>query len=112
MTFASADEAKAAQRAKDRSTIGSRYVEIFDATPKELARLTGTNPPPAAVGTGSGSENGGAASIPDGANNIGTGSPEACSPTIATSDGEAAAPQEVEGEAVAETSPTNAATSR
>lgn len=106
VTFASADEAKAAQRAKDRSTIGSRYVEILNATPKELARLAGTNPSPAAVGTGSGSGNGGAASTPEGATNSRSGSPEVGSPTIAASDEGAAAPQEVEA------SPTNAATRR
>ena len=38
VSFASAEEARSAQEAKDRSTLGSRYVELFNTTPEELAR--------------------------------------------------------------------------
>ncbi|GAB5035286.1 heterogeneous nuclear [Nannochloropsis oceanica] len=38
VSFASAMEARSAQKAKDRSTLGSRYVELFRTTPEELAR--------------------------------------------------------------------------
>ena len=38
VSFANAEEARSAQEAKDRSTLGSRYVELFNTTPEELAR--------------------------------------------------------------------------
>lgn len=38
VSFASAEEARSAQDVKDRSTLGSRYVELFNTTPEELAR--------------------------------------------------------------------------
>jgi hypothetical protein len=41
VSFANAEDARAAHRAKDRSMIGSRYVEIFPSTAEECARLTG-----------------------------------------------------------------------
>jgi hypothetical protein len=39
--FTNPEDARAAHRAKDRSMIGSRYVEIFPSTLEECARMTG-----------------------------------------------------------------------
>jgi len=43
VTFVNPEDARAAHRAKDRSMIGSRYVELFPSTAEECARLTASN---------------------------------------------------------------------
>jgi hypothetical protein len=40
ISFTTAEEARRAHRTKDRSTLGSRYVEIFPTTSEECARST------------------------------------------------------------------------
>ncbi len=40
ITFASAEDARTAQRTKDRAPLGTRYIEVFLSTAEECARLT------------------------------------------------------------------------